>query len=87
MMEIPLALTSKIIQPVEPYSITGDKATYTPNETTTEVIALPLKQWTTTAKKILNTATACITINPINDAPVVEDITVEEWNNKDIPLP
>ncbi len=39
-----------------------------------------------TAKKILNTATASITINPINDAPVVEDITVEGWDNQNLSI-
>ena len=67
-------------------SLTGDKATYTPNENYYGADSFTFEAVDYTAKKILNTATASITINPINDAPVVEDITVEEWNNKDITI-
>jgi len=67
-------------------SLTGDKATYTPNENYYGSDSFTFEAVDYTAKKILNTATASITINPINDAPIVEDITVEEWNNKDITI-
>lgn len=67
-------------------SLTGDKATYTPNANYYGADSFTFEAVDYTAKKILNTATASITINPINDAPVVEDITVEEWNNKDITI-
>jgi len=67
-------------------SLTGDKVTYTPNENYYGSDSFTFEAVDTTAKKILNTATASITINPINDAPVVEDVTVEEWNNKDITI-
>ena len=67
-------------------TISGDKATYTPNENYYGSDSFTFEAVDYTAKKILNTATASITINPINDAPVVEDISVEEWNNKDITI-
>jgi len=67
-------------------SLTGDKATYTPNANYYGADSFTFEAVDTTAKKILNTATASITINPINDAPVVEDVTVEEWNNQDITI-
>ena len=67
-------------------TISGDKATYTPNENYYGSDSFTFEAEDYTAKKILNTATASITINPINDAPVVEDISVEEWNNKDISI-
>ncbi len=67
-------------------TISGDKATYTPNENYYGSDSFTFEAVDYTAKKILNTATASVTINPINDAPVVEDITVEEWNNKDITI-
>ena len=55
-------------------SLTGDKATYTPNENYFGADSFTFEAVDTTAKKILNTATASITINPINDAPAVEDM-------------
>jgi len=67
-------------------TLNGDKATYTPNENYYGSDSFTFEAVDYTARKVLNTATASITINPINDAPVVEDITVEEWNNKDITI-
>jgi len=67
-------------------TLNGDKATYTPNENYYGADSFTFEAVDYTAKKILNTATASITINPINDAPIVEDISVEEWNNKDITI-
>ena len=55
-------------------SLTGDKATYTPNENYFGSDSFTFEAVDTTAKTILNTATASITINPINDAPAVEDM-------------
>ncbi len=55
-------------------SIAGDKATYTPNENYFGSDSFTFEAVDTTAKKILNIATASITINPVNDAPVVEDM-------------
>ena len=51
-----------------------NKATYTPNENYFGSDSFTFEAVDTTAKKILNTATASITINPVNDAPVVEDM-------------
>ena len=55
-------------------SLTGDKATYTPNANYFGADSFTFEAVDTTAKTILNTATASITINPINDAPAVEDM-------------
>jgi len=55
-------------------SVTGDKATYTPNANYFGADSFTFEAVDTTAKTILNTATASITINPINDAPAVEDM-------------
>lgn len=58
-------------------SLTGDKATYTPNENYYGADSFTFEAVDTTAKKILNAATASITINPINDAPEVgEDLNL-----------
>jgi hypothetical protein len=67
-------------------SISGDKATYTPNENYFGADSFTFEAVDTTAKKILNTATASLTINPINDSPVVEDITVEGWDNQNLSI-
>jgi len=55
-------------------TLSGDKATYTPNENYFGADSFTFEAVDTTAKTILNTATASITINPINDAPAVEDM-------------
>ena len=55
-------------------TLSGDKATYTPNENYFGSDSFTFEAVDTTAKTILNTATASITINPINDAPAVEDM-------------
>jgi len=67
-------------------TISGDKATYTPNANYYGADSFTFEAVDTSAKKILNTATASLTINPINDAPVVEAQSVEGWNNQDIEL-
>jgi hypothetical protein len=67
-------------------TISGDKATYTPNANYYGADSFTFEAVDTAAKKILNTATASITINPINDAPVVEVQSVESFNNQDIEL-
>ena len=54
-------------------SLTGDKATYTPNENYYGSDSFTFEAVDYTAKKILNTATASITINPINDAPIIDN--------------
>ena len=55
-------------------TLNGDKATYTPNANYFGADSFTFEAVDTTAKTILNTATASITINPINDAPAVEDM-------------
>ena len=67
-------------------TLNGDKATYIPNENYYGSDSFTFEAVDYTAKKILNTATASITINPINDAPVVEDISVEGWDNQNLSI-
>jgi hypothetical protein len=67
-------------------TLNGDKATYTPNENYFGSDSFTFEAVDTTAKTILNTATASITINPINDAPVVENISVEGWDNQNLSI-
>jgi hypothetical protein len=67
-------------------SITGDKATYTPNANYYGADSFTFEAVDYTARKVLNTATASITINPINDAPVVEDVNVEGWDNQNLSI-
>tara|TARA_B100000575_G_scaffold8260_1_gene6157 strand:- start:51 stop:2066 length:2016 start_codon:yes stop_codon:yes gene_type:complete len=67
-------------------TISGDKATYTPNANYYGSDSFTFEAVDYTAKKILNTATASITINPINDAPVVEDTSVEGWDNQNLSI-
>ena len=70
-------------------TISGDKATYTPNENYFGADSFTFEAVDTTAKKILNTATASITINPINDAPTATDVEADAYDNQsiDIDLP
>ena len=70
-------------------TITGDKATYTPNANYYGSDSFTFEAVDTTAKKVLNTATASLTINPINDAPTVAGVEAEAFDNQsiDIDLP
>ena len=70
-------------------SLTGDKATYTPNANYFGADSFTFEAVDYTAKKILNTATASITINPINDAPTATDVEADAYDNQsiDIDLP
>ena len=70
-------------------SLTGDKATYTPNANYYGSDSFTFEAVDYTAKKILNTATASITINPINDAPTASNVTADAYDNQsiDIDLP
>ena len=69
-------------------TISGDKATYTPNANYYGADSFTFEAVDYTAKKILNTATASITINPINDAPTIETQSVEgmQYSNLSISL-
>ena len=69
-------------------TITGDKATYTPNENYYGSDSFTFEAVDNTAKKVLNTATASLTINPINDAPTIETQSVEgmQFSNLSISL-
>ena len=70
-------------------SLTGDKATYTPNENYYGADSFTFEAVDYTAKKILNTATASITINPVNDAPTATNVEADAYDNQsiDIDLP
>jgi len=59
-------------------TISGDKATYTPNANYYGADSFTFEAVDTSAKKILNTATASLTINPINDAPTIDDMSEQE---------
>ena len=59
-------------------TLSGDKATYTPNENYFGSDSFTFEAVDTSAKKIINTATASITVNPINDAPTVDDINDQQ---------
>mgnify|MGYP001166646376 FL=1 len=65
-------------------TISGDKATYTPNENYYGSDSFTFEAVDYTAKKILNTATASITINPINDAPTATDLEADAFDNQSI---
>lgn len=56
-------------------SISGTTATYTPNENWNGTDTFNFEAVDSNARSVLNVATATITVNPVNDAPVVEDIT------------
>jgi hypothetical protein len=65
-------------------TISGNQATYTPNENYYGSDSFTFEAVDSSAKRIINVATASITINPVNDAPVVEDISLEGWNTEDL---
>lgn len=60
----------------DPYNgtvtISGNQATYTPNENYYGSDSFTFEAMDSNARSILNTATASITINPVNDAPTME---------------
>jgi len=60
-------------------TISGTTAIYTPNQDWYGTDSFNFEAVDVSSKAILNTATATITVNPINDAPTVEDI-----NNLDV---
>jgi hypothetical protein len=55
-------------------SISGTTATYTPNENWNGTDTFNFEAVDSNARSVLNVATATITVNPVNDAPVVENI-------------
>ena len=61
--------------------ISGTTATYTPNQDWYGTDTFTFEAVDVAGKKILNTATATITVNPINDAPTVDDINNVEVSN------
>ena len=62
-------------------SISGTTATYTPNQDWFGTDTFNFEATDVTSKSILNNATGTITVNPINDAPTVDDINNVEVSN------
>lgn len=56
-------------------TISGNTATYIPNENWYGTDTFNFEAVDSSARSILNTATATITVNPVNDVPIVEDIS------------
>lgn len=70
-------------------TISGTTATYTPNEDWFGTDTFNFEAVDSNAKSVLNVATATITVNPVNDAPVAEDIdagAIKVNESKDITL-
>ena len=57
-------------------TISGTTATYTPNENWNGTDTFNFEAVDNNAKSVLNVATATITVNPVNDAPQIEDINI-----------
>jgi len=62
-------------------TISGTIATYTPNQDWFGTDTFNFEATDVTSKSILNNATGTITVNPINDAPTVDDINNVEVSN------
>ena len=62
-------------------NISGTTATYTPNQDWFGTDTFNFEATDVTSKSILNNATGTITVNPINDAPTVDDINNVEVSN------
>ena len=58
-------------------TISGNIATYTPNQDWYGTDSFTFEAVDVSSKSILNIATATITVNPINDAPIVNDVSAE----------
>lgn len=62
-------------------TISGTTATYTPSQDWFGTDTFNFEATDVTSKSILNNATGTITVNPINDAPTVDDINNIEVSN------
>jgi len=64
-------------------TITGTNATYTPNQDWNGTDTFNFEAVDSSNRSILNNATATIIVNPINDAPTIEEVNGIEvdWNN------
>ena len=62
-------------------TISGTTATYTPNQDWFGTDTFNFEAVDVASKSILNNATGTITVNPINDAPTVDDINNVEVSN------
>ena len=67
-------------------TISGNQATYTPNENYYGSDSFTFEAVDSSAKHMVNVATASITINPVNDAPVVNPSEAEAYDNAGINL-
>jgi hypothetical protein len=63
-------------------SIAGNIATYTPNQHWNGTDQFNFQVEDASGKRILNTATATIIVNPVNDAPTVVNVTAQMDENK-----
>jgi hypothetical protein len=63
-------------------TISGTTATYTPNQDWNGTDTFNFEVVDVSSKSILNTATATITVNPINDAPVANNMSVSTNENR-----
>jgi len=64
-------------------TITGTNATYTPNQDWNGTDTFNFEAVDSNNRSVLNNATATIIVNPINDAPTIEEVNGIEvnWNN------
>lgn len=67
-------------------TISGNQATYTPNENYYGSDSFTFEAVDSSAKRMVNVATASITINPVNDAPMVNPSEAEAYDNAGINL-
>ena len=63
-------------------SISGNVGTYSPNQDWNGTDQFNFQVEDASARRILNSATATIVVNPVNDAPVVNDVTAQMDENK-----
>lgn len=64
-------------------TISGTYAEYTPDENWNGTDTFNFEAVDSSARSVLNVATATITVNPVNDAPVANDLTAFMNENKD----
>jgi len=67
-------------------TLSGTTATYTPNQDWFGTDTFNFEAIDNTNRKILNSATATITVNPVNDAPTTENVSGEVYLHKTIEI-
>lgn len=63
-------------------TISGNTASYTPDENWNGTDSFNFEAIDSSARSVLNVATATITVNPVNDAPVADNMTVSTDENR-----